>query len=62
MWILAIGHKGGYTFHSLHRDKATAEAWQKCKEHDGADCTLVEVSGEQLDDLAAELDKFTNSK
>lgn len=61
MWLLILSRSGGYVFHSAHRDKATAEAWRKCKEHDNEDCALVEITGETLDDFVEAVTKLAQS-
>ena len=52
MWLLVIRKNGRSVFHSPHVDRATAEAWKKCKEHEGEDCELVEVQNDDLEDFA----------
>ena len=56
-WMLVTSIKGGYKYHSIHKDKTTAEQWRKCKEADGCDTRLVHLTNEDATDLVAELEK-----
>lgn len=49
LWLVLISSKGGYIVHSAHKDKITADQWAKCKEHDGDDTTIAELTGDALE-------------
>lgn len=54
MWIVLLSCKGGFKVHSTHVDKAKAECWRLCKEHDGEDSSLAEIA----DDLVFEMSEM----
>lgn len=62
MWLLVLSRQGGYVFHSVHKDKATADQWKKCKEHDNEDCALVEITADKLEEFTEEVERFANQK
>jgi hypothetical protein len=62
-YILMISKKGCYVFHSVHADKATAEEWLKCKQHDGEDCALLLFeSKECITDCINDLEKIAQNE
>lgn len=48
-FLVIINHR---VVHSVHSELTTAEAWAKCKEHDGSDASVVELDRDLLDGVA----------
>lgn len=51
LYAVIISIKGGYKLHSVHPDLATAQAWAKCKEHDGDDTTILTMDAATLEEI-----------
>lgn len=56
LFVLMISTKGGYKFHSIHKDKVTAEQWEKCKQADGDDTAILTLEKVAVDTLKETLE------
>lgn len=49
LYVLMLSRSGGYLSHSVHETKPEAEAWDKCKQHDGEDTSILTLDEDTID-------------
>jgi hypothetical protein len=51
LYLLLIRCPSGYKVHSFHATREALEQWVKCKEHDGEDTAVAELSEDDMESL-----------
>lgn len=51
LFLVLISKRGGYELHSIHKDRQTAENWEKCKQHDGEYTSILRAGESEIETI-----------